>query len=263
MNYFKQPLSIVVLFIASLLFMPSCTEDEKDEEPTPQANGTSNSTLPSSVSGKVVTMQFTAPQTGAPYTLQQEVQFTFSSSGQLHIDDDPAANDGDEITIASFTVVGSEYIWDDNANGFSYALSLKSDGNINEVNVSNTASGTFLGQFIEVNTSSGNLVANYEGNYDVTSVEKGSHGRMTVSIDASGNIDFDTSVEFKAADFDLVSDRLSCCNGIWIDMKPYPTEPYPRVNLFVDASSGELNKIEYYPQYSGINNRVFVNLKKK
>jgi|GEM_PF-1768002 len=264
---YTLPLNRIAFFLSTLciLILSSCSDDEGDDNETviPQPNIPTLPALPATVSGQVVDMKFTTAQTGAPYVDNQEVKMTFSSAGQLFIDDDPAANDGDEINIATFTLVGSEYIWQDASNGHAYALSLKPDGSINEVNVSNSASGMFLGQFITIDNNANSLVANYQGNYDVTSVDKGSHSRMTVSIDANGNIDFDSAVQLNSSDFDLVSDRLSCCNGIWIDMKPYPTTPYPRVNLFVDQTSGELNKIEYFPEYSSVNNRVTVNLKKK
>ncbi len=246
-----------MLPLAGMLLFTSCN---KDDDPDQDPN---NNNLPSAIAGTDLRMKFTAPQSGAPYVLDQIVKFTFSGSGALGIDVNPDDNDGDEITIASFTQSGGEYIWTDNASGFSYKLSLKSDNSVNEINVFAVANNVFMGQFIPVDGGgSTNLVANYEETYTVTSVDHGSHSRMTVIIDANGNIDFDSGISLNASDFALVSDRLDCCDGIWIDMNPYPTEPYPKVNLYVDSVSGELNKIEYLPEYPGIGNRVTVNLSK-
>ena len=252
---------LALLFIGGVFV--SCSDDESDTTtPMDQGNGNNNSgvSLPASVKGQVVNMKFTAAQMGAPYTENQEFKFTFSSSGMLFIDDDPAANDGDEITLSSPSLVGNEYVWTDASNDFSYALSLKSDSSINEVNLSQTSSSSFLGQFIPTNSGGGaSMIAAYAGTYTVTSVDKGTHSRMTVIIDASGNIDFDSNVQLMVSDFALVSDRLDCCDGIWIDMNPWPTEPYQRVNLFIDSTSNTPNKIEYMPEYPSISNRVHVN----
>lgn len=247
-----------LLFLLPLagLMIISCGKDDDQPNPT-----TPPQSLPSAIAGTSLNMEFTAPQTGAPYTLGQIVQFTFSSSGSLGIDVDPTAGNGDEITISSFTESSGEYIWEDAAAGVSYHLSLKSDNSVNEINVFDAGGTNFLGQFIP-ESGGGNLVVNYEGSYTVTSVDKGTHTRMTVSIDASGNIDFDTGIMLNAADFALVSDRLDCCDGIWIDMNPYPTEPYERVNLHMDPNSGDLIRIEYYPQYPSVSGRVEVTLTK-
>jgi hypothetical protein len=241
--------------LLSLLIFTACSKEEDDQN----VMGTNNN-LPSTIAGESVLMRFSAPQTGAPYTDNQEIKFTFSSNGLLSIDENPDDQDGDELSIASFTELDGEYIWADAANDLSYKLSLKDDNSINELNLFTTSSNTFLGQFLPLDGSSTNLVANYAGNYSVTSVDKGNHNRMTVSIDADGNIDFDTNVLLQASDFALVSDRLDCCDGIWVDMSPYPTEPYARINLFVDNTSRKLNKVEYLPEYPSIANRVTVNL---
>lgn len=247
------------LSLALVLAFSSCS---KDDEGDTGSTGPASANLPSSISGTVLLMKFTAPQANAPYTLDQKVQFTFSSSGLLGIDSNPADMDGDEISIASFTESGGEYIWSDANAGFEYHLSLQSDGSVNEVNLFQISDNSFQGQFVPDAGSTGNLVAVYEGTYTVTSVDKGSHSRMTVSIDADGNIDFDSAVQLNYSDFALISDRLDCCQGIWIDMSPYPSDPYQRVNLFIDTNTNELNKIEYMPQYPSIAGRVTVNLSK-
>ncbi|MEQ8907558.1 MAG: hypothetical protein RIC95_00065 [Vicingaceae bacterium] len=256
---------LFILFLSSIA-VTACSEDDEDEttEPTPTTNnngggGSQNATLPSTVIGQMVNMKFTAPQSGAPYTDQQELKFTFSSSGSLFIDENPNAADGDEISLNTVTKVNTEYVWEDASSGFSYKLSLKSDSSINEVNLFSNSGSTFLGQFIPISSGGGaSLIGNYAGTYTVTSVDHGSHNRMTVIIDSIGNIDFDTNTQFSTADYALVSDRLDCCDGIWVDMTPYPTTPNPRINLFIDSASASPSKIEYMPNYPGISGRVHV-----
>lgn len=257
----KLQLFSIILITAVSFTLSSCSDDDSTEA-NPSQNQAPTTSLPRTISGTVVNMIFTAPQTGSPYSLNQETTFTFSSSGMLFIDQDPAAANGDEISISIYTTEGDEFVWKDETNDLSYQLSLKQDNSINEVNVFKTSTNSFLGQFIpKVDNSGGsNLVAEFEGQYTVSNVEKGTHSRMTLSIDAEGNIDFDNGVQLSSVDFELVSDKRDCCDGIWVDMKPYPSEPYPRVNLFVDPTSGALNKIEYYPEYPAITDRVFVDL---
>jgi hypothetical protein len=262
MEIFRKSIAFYLL-LSLAMFFTACSDDDSETPTTNPSPSGSSGTLPSSVKGQVVNMKFTAPQAGAPYSLDQEVTFTFSSSGMLFIDENPAAKDGDEITISSFTKEGNEFVWKESSKDHSYALSLKADSSINEVNLSQTSTATFLGQFVPIASSSGGaaLVAELEGSYTVSSVDKGSHSRMSLSIDANGNIDFDSNVALNASDFALVSDKKTCCNAIYVDMKPYPTEPYQRVNLLLNAS-GDLEKIEYMPKYPQITDRVHVSLSK-
>lgn len=256
--------SLLLLFIILGLNFQSCSEDDDETvQPTSQ-NQTSNPTLPSSVKGQVVNMKFTAPQTGAPYTLDQQVRFTFSSSGMLFLDTNPSANDGDEINISSFSIVGNEYVWKDAGAGFNYNLSLKSDSSINEVNVFKDSDNSFLGQFVPIDNSSNDisLVNRFEGSYTVTNVDKGTHSRMTVSIAGNGDIDFDTNVQLSNSDYSLISDKFTCCNAVYIDLNPYPTTPYPRVELLTDSSHQNLVGIKYNPQYPNVSGRVHVDLTK-
>lgn len=259
---------INLLLLSTALLIFSCSDDSS-EEPAPSTtnNGSGgsggsgqNATLPSSIAGTTANMKFTAAQAGAPYTNDQLADFTFSAGGQMDIDDDPANNDGNEVTVATFEKIGSEYVWRDTQSGYDYSLSLTTNDAINEINVS--SSGNFLGQFVPVGGSGGssNLIANYAGTYTVSSVDHGSHSRMTVIIDNNGNIDFDSNTTLNYSDMELISDRIDCCQGIWIDMKPWPTEPYQRLNLFIDTNTNTPNKIEYFPEYTSINNRVTVNL---
>lgn len=85
----------------------------------------------------------------SPYVKNQKLTLTFSSSGMLFIDTDPEKNDGDEIELPVFSIEGNEYIWKDTANDLSYALSLRTDNTINEVNVSQTSSSTFYASLKE------------------------------------------------------------------------------------------------------------------
>ena len=252
--------SFIALSILGIAFTGCSDDDDSGDNMNPDNQ---NSDLPSAIVDQAIRMTFTSAQTGAPYSEGQEVDFTFSDSGEMTLDENPDANDGNEVLVTSFSESGNEFIWKDENAGFDYKLSLKSDNSINEINVFKASDNTFMGQFVELGGGSNdNIVSNYAGSYSVTSVDKGTHTRMTVTIDADGNIDFDSGIQLMASDFALISDRLACCDGIWIDMNPYPTEPYPRVNLFVDPSSGDLNKIEYLPENPSIANRVTVNLSK-
>lgn len=252
----KTVLLRTALLVGLVVSALSCDKDDEDPVTNPPTN---NPSLPATISGTVANMEFTTANVGAPYTLNQKVNFTFSSSGMLFIDVDPAAANGDEVNIASFTLVGQEYVWEDTQAGFKYALSLTSNSEINEINVSNL-SGSFLGQFTPIATGGNtelDLIKAMAGNYAVTNVSKGAHTRMSVTIAANGDIDFDTGLQFVTADYELISDRLDVLDGVWIDMTPYPTEPYPRLQIFVDPTdrTKAVNML-YSPSYPNVSGRV-------
>lgn len=134
----------VVLLSGSLLL--GCSDDDDSTA------GGSSGALPAAVSGQIISFIYQAINPGSPFNDGDTVRFTFSSSGTLMIDSN---GDGlDDLTISGFTQSGSEYIWEDAGAGFKYALSLKPDGSVNEVNVS-TDADAFLGQFTPVSTSGG------------------------------------------------------------------------------------------------------------
>ncbi|NOX08888.1 MAG: hypothetical protein GXP22_05270 [Gammaproteobacteria bacterium] len=111
------------------------------------SGGGSSSSLPSSVSGQIVTMEYASAAPGSPYNNGDQILFTFSSSGALMLTDQ-------SIVVAnSFTVDSfGQYIWTDSTSGYEYQLSVINSG-INEVNVMNGS--TFLGQFTPVSSGSG------------------------------------------------------------------------------------------------------------
>lgn len=147
--FFSRFLKMAAVAVLSSSFLIACSDDAT----TTSASGSGS--LPSSVAGKSVTFTFGAGQSGAPFNDGDSVKVTFSSSGALFIDTNPSANDGDEISISSFTTNASgEYIWEDGAAGFKYFLSFTSDGSINELNVMDTAD-SFLGQFTPDSATSG------------------------------------------------------------------------------------------------------------
>lgn len=251
----KRPLQL----LCCLLVVSSCKKEDVDIAlpQAPTAPQSSSQSLPSTVSGKVINMEFSHAESGAPYTLKQKVRFTFSSSGALFLDTNPSAADGDEVTVSQYTLKGSEYIWEDVKGGYKYALSLKSDSSINEINVS-TSADLFKGQFtpIQQDNSPIGVIKSMEGTYTVSRALKGTHTRMTVVIDKDGNIDFDTNVQLKASDYVLITDKRKDTYMVFIDLKPYQTEPYPRVKIKVKAATQKPEIMSYYPEYPKINGRV-------
>ena len=219
--------------------------------------------LPSVVRGVKANMELTLSNVDdIPYVLNQKVDFTFSDLGGLAIDVDPEAVNGDEIEIPVFYITpNGEFVWIDEPAGYFYALSIISE-KISEINLIASADSSFLGQFTEVESGGStalDLVKAFQGTYNVTSVDNGAHNRNTVVIDAEGNIDFDTDKNFTVDTYELITDRVECCEGIWIDLAPYPSEPYPRLELYVDTD-GLLTEINHYPEYPNASGRVDVKL---
>ncbi|RDL45996.1 hypothetical protein DN730_02850 [Marinomonas piezotolerans] len=109
--------------------------------------GAGNSSLPSFVSGKIVTMEYNSAATGSPYANGDKVLFSFSSSGSLMLTDQYT------LVAKSFTVRGNEYVWSDATNNLEYALSVSNNA-INEVNVFGSGTKPFYGQFTLVKQAS-------------------------------------------------------------------------------------------------------------
>ncbi|MBL7002406.1 MAG: hypothetical protein ISR69_00080 [Gammaproteobacteria bacterium] len=106
--------------------------------PSGESNTGSTGSLADSIKGQIVDMKFASAQAGAPYSNDDVVKFTFSSSGYLMLTEN--------YTVFSQTVIKKSetlYEWDNGT--YKYELSLLNNA-IHEVNVS-TSAGAFLGQF--------------------------------------------------------------------------------------------------------------------
>lgn len=246
-----RKVSYGITCIMSLAILYACGSDEAEPAGT---------TFIDALAGVEISLQFTTANTGSPYQLNDVVKFSFSNTGALSIDKNPSANDGNEITIQNFAQVGSEYQWVESGTGHTYNLSLKSDNSINEMNL-NGSDGAFLGQFtpVEEGNSTLGLIKALAGTYQVANVVSGTHDRMNVVIDADGNIDFDTNVQLTTDTYQLVTDRIDVLNSIFIDMTPYPTEPYARAELVLNTD-GTLAQISYLPEYPNVSGRVVIDL---
>lgn len=245
----------VLAFLLCSSILTSCSDDDKSE-PMDQQNQTTNPALPSTVASQVVNMIFTSAQTGAPYTLNQEVKVTFSSSGMLFLDENPSANDGDEVNVATFTKKGVEYVWDDASNDYSYALSLKTDSSINELNVSKTSTSAFLGSFKAKENVDATVMKTFTGTYNVTRVSSGTHSRMTVIVKADGGIDFDSNLDINVSDYARITDNLATTTNLSIDTKPYPVQPYGRIVMYTDSTKTRLVSMDYRPDHPAVTNRI-------
>ena len=255
-------IGIKLFFSILLIGLASCAK----EKPNP----TSEPNLPSGLAGNSFNFIYTAAQTGSPYSNNQEVVFSFSGNGAMSLDENPSAADGNELTVATFSQKNGEYIWE-GSNGYKYALSLLSNGSINEINVFSLSGNTFLGQFVPVSeggntTPEDTLIAKYEGTYTVTSLVPGysPHHRMTVIIDQYGNIDFDNDIQLNVAD--LYAKYLGGSSGSnhFFTVEYSINNESPSIDLFYgETEPGELNKIIYKPQGDMSGNVVAVNVEKQ
>lgn len=246
------------IFIAAALFstfLISCGDDDDDNEPPVQSQ-IANPNLPSSVSGQVVNFIFTAAQPNAPYALNQEVKVTFSSSGMFFLDNNPTANDGDEVNVATFTEIGKELVWNDAGNDYSYALSLKADSSINELNVTQTSTSAFLGSFKPREDVDATVMKGFAGTYTVTRVAAGAHSRMTVIVKTDGGIDFDSNLDINVSEYARITNNLATTTNLSIDTKPYPVTPYGRIVMYTDSSKTRLTSIDYRPDHPAVTNRI-------
>lgn len=252
-----QFLRVSILCLVLVVFTACEKGNQNNQNP-----GETNISIPSAIANKQIALEFTTENSGAPYSLGDQVAFTFSSTGSMAIDVDPLEGNGNEVTISSFTYLDEEFIWEDKDNNHKYALSLQADSTVNEINVYDL-SDKFLGQFTPISSSGTNdpldIIKSLGGTYNVTAVNRGTHTRMSVIIDVfSGSIDFDDTSYLSVVDYELITDRLDDLDGIWIDLAPYPTEPHQRIEMFMKSGTQELASINYYPQYPSINGQVQV-----
>lgn len=234
------------LLTLALGLFSACGEDD-DTSSAPGA------TLPTAIAGTQSTLACTFANTGAPHQVGDEALFSFGSDGSLSIDFDPAANNGAEVNVSSATQVNTEFVWEDANSGYKYALSLDASDSINEVNVFDAAE-TFLNQWEPKPDVAAELalIIALQGTYTVQSVNGGTHSRGSFIINADGSIDFDSGLSFSPSDYALISDRLGVLDAIFIDLQPWPDEPYPRLELFVDPNDQSvLKQCIYRPNYPG------------
>jgi hypothetical protein len=105
--------------------------------------GGGDGSLPAGISSKVFDLTYQNAQAGSPFNNGDILKFTFSGSGNLFLGEDYR-------DIGTSTLTGMEYIWFDAANSRYYAVSLKQDGTLNEINVAGSATGTpWYGQFAD------------------------------------------------------------------------------------------------------------------
>lgn len=231
-----------------ILLVGACSSDDgEDDLQEPSI------TLPGPISGSTYNLVCSFANNGAPAQVGEEANFSFGADGSLNIDFDPAANNGNEVTVASGSQVNNEFVWEDSNGGYKYALSLTADDSLNEVNVFDL-SENFLNQWTpKPDGPAGlNLISALEGTYTVQSTNGGTHTRGTFIINSDGSIDFDDGISFSPSDYALISDRLDVLDAIFIDTNPWPTEPYQRLELFVDPNDQSvLVQVIYRPNYPG------------
>lgn len=187
---------------------------------------------------KTFTLIYDEIVSGGPFSEDDEISFKVNEDGSVDV-----TTSSETYKLSNPKEEGAELIWE--KDGIKYALSNIQTKEFNEVNISNNTG--FLGQFSEkVNLSEGLqlLVDNFGGNWRVTNVAEGTHTRGTVIIDSNGNIDFDTNVSFTASQLNLISDRISVLDSIFVDIAPWPSEPYPRMDFNVETKT-----IIYRPNY--------------
>ncbi len=242
-----------VLKILSLLLMVgsinlACEKDEETNDDGPSI------ALPAAISGSSYNLVCSFAASNAPSQLNDQAQFSFGSDGSMSIDFDPAANNGAEVNLSNGTMVGTEFVWEDSDAGYKYALSLTANDSLNEVNVFDLQDN-FLNQWTPVPSGPSNLalISALAGTYNVQSVDQGTHSRMSLIIGSDGAIDFDSGISFTSGDYQLISDRIDVLDAIFIDIDPYPSEPYPRLELYVNPNDAtQLESVIYRPNYPSI-----------
>ncbi|KMT65163.1 hypothetical protein [Catenovulum maritimum] len=255
---FKYP---QIILLSSIVLLSACKLDiSSDDDMDDGTGGDPVVTLPTELMGVIANMQFTHAESGAPYNLNQLANFTFSSSGSLFIDTNPEASDGDELQLDKLAMVGNEYVWMDEQNGFSYAVSLTASG-IHEINLSGSA-GTFLGQFnhyVELGSDLPNadLVIKYAGTYNVVA-SSGTHTRGTVTIGTDLTVDFDTGVAFTEDDIEIIYDRTFVDGEPRVQISYGADDDADVINIYLNTELTAVIQIQYRNRNQSIDVRADV-----
>lgn len=231
---------------ASLALLSSCTDEDPDDD-----NNTSQ--LPAECVSIFTDLEGTASLTagaitggpGTSFTSGSiyEVNFTAAGKTTIHSDANDFVFEADDITNCEENANEVNVFYD---NG-TYDLIVQVEGQTIQLILSDANGQVSLTYTPGPDVS---LITPHAGTHTVTTVNNGTHTRMTVIIGTDGSIDFDAGVAFAPGDYELISDRLDCCDAVYIDCTPYPSEPYPRLEL--NVVSGTLIGITYRPNYPNI-----------
>ncbi|ANW94870.1 hypothetical protein AXE80_00540 [Wenyingzhuangia fucanilytica] len=183
---------LITVFTVCSFFLSACSSGEdsqlKESELTIEQKEFI-ALLKSNYPTQVVSFNAETAIENAPYTSNQKLTLTFSSSGMLFIDTNPEKNDGDEIELPVFSINGNEYIWKDIEHDLTYALSLTAENYINEINVFKTSTNTFYASLVTVaineNPSETNTESYYffgDDNMECTPISQGKPLVSTVHI---------------------------------------------------------------------------------
>lgn len=224
------------------------------------ASGSDNETeqpeLPSGVAGISGDISFTTANEGAPYELNQIASMSVSQTGVFTLDTNPSSNDGNEVTVESYTVSGTETRWEDSSAGYAYVLSV-ANGSINELNVFSLSDNTFLGQFTPYSAGGGvenlELVTQFAGTYNVEAIT-GTHNRGTLTISSDGSIDFDTSTIFASSGIVVIYDRTFIEDEPRVQINYGEDDDGQVINLFLKTDLSGPDTIQF--RYNSANYEV-------
>lgn len=213
---------------------------------------TTGGELPAVVKGKAFKFKYEyVAQGGAPYIKDEVVDVTFSSSGILSIKKNA---EGIARNLGNFTKVNSEYIWTDTQYSHKYALSFKTDGSINEINVFTTADA-FLGQLKEVvdtTETNASLPASISGKTIATEYVETKDGsryqngvKKSFTFDANGTL---TEIPAFGRSI-IVATTFTKKDGLYT--WAITDSPYNKYTLTVD-STGAFTKLELFSGVSTI-----------
>lgn len=244
-------MSGTILFTLGLIFTSvQCTEEEDPKNNTSDLPAECVGIFDDLEGSQTLTVGVNTGGPGSNFTASSTYMVTFTADGKVTLD-----SDADDVIFESPDITTCEELSHETnvfyeKNGLNLIVQVE-DETLTLV-LSNSSGQVTLTYTPGPDVA---LITTYEGTYNVSSVDAGSHSRMTVTIGSDGSIDFDNGVMYTPTDYELISDRLDCCNAVYVDCTPYPSEPYPRFELIVN-SNGDLSGMNYMPQYPNISGRV-------
>lgn len=125
-------------FIAVMLIIAACTKES-------EVDITTLAETPKSLIGKSVKLIYTL-DSGAFYSLNDTVNFTFLITNDVLVDIDPRKGNGNDYMLNELHRVNGEYRWNDNRNNYTYSFLIQAD-TITSINILDKTSGDLIGQF--------------------------------------------------------------------------------------------------------------------
>lgn len=129
---------LILGVVAVALIIAACTKEDK-------GTNTGLAEIPTSLIDQSVELVYTL-DSGAFYSLNDTVKFTFLITNDVMVDIDPRKGNGNDYLLNELHRVDAEYRWNDNRNNYTYSFVIQAD-TITSIDILDQTTGALMGKF--------------------------------------------------------------------------------------------------------------------